>query len=137
MESNFLQGDVLIVKKFDISEPGRYDVVIAKVGNQSMIKRVIGLPGETVQILDGRVLVNGKVVDKSFDFCTDYEGVADEPYVLSEKEYFLMGDNRSVSYDSRNFGGIKLEQIEGIVAVRILPLWRIDVIQKPQEGNGK
>lgn len=135
MESNFVQGDVLVVKKFDTGELGRYDVVIAKIGNQSMIKRVIGLPGETIQITGRRVFVNGKAVDNNFDFCTDYEGVAEELYVLSEREYFLMGDNRSVSYDSRDFGGVKLEQIAGKVVARILPLWRINVIQKPQEAD--
>lgn len=130
MNDTFVQGDVLIVKKFDITEIGRYDVVIAKVGKQNMIKRVIGLPGNTVQISDGGVFVDGEAVDGKFDFHTDNAGVAREPYTLGENEYFLMGDNRSASYDSRDFGAVDLSQMSGIAVARILPIWQMEIIQK-------
>lgn len=121
MEDSFQQGDVLIVEKYNTSNIQRYDVVIAKVKMQNMIKRVIGLPGETVQIKDNSVYVDGEKLKEQFDFYTEESGIADKPFVLGKDEYFLMGDNRSESLDSREYGAIKLENIKGIVIYRCYP----------------
>ena len=128
MDDFLLQGDALIVRKFDVEKIERYDVVVAKVGNQKVIKRVIGLPGDSVQVVDGAVLINGEIVDEEFNFFTDYEGLAKEPFALGEDEYFLMGDNRSGSYDSRDFGAVNKGQLLGAAVMRILPLWRIEAM---------
>lgn len=128
MDDYLLEGDVLIIRKFDMEEIDRYDIVVAKTGKQKVIKRVIGLPWDTVQIADGVVLINGEVVDEEFNFFTDYEGLSKEPFVLGEDEYFLLGDNRAASWDSRDFGAVSQAQLLGVAAMRILPLWRIQAM---------
>lgn len=123
MNDNFKQGDILMVKKFNTTEIERYDVVIVKVEGQNVIKRVIGLPGEEIYIADGSVFVNGRAVDGDYGFFTECAGVAEVPYLLDESEYFIMGDNRSGSYDSRDFGPVNHSQISGIAIMRLWPVW--------------
>ncbi len=90
----------------------RMDIVTIKTGSEdgTIMKRVIGLPGDTVHIHDGRVYVNNKPVD---DIPTELAGTAYFPLTLGEDEYYVLGDNRAVSKDSRNrfVGPIKQEQI--------------------------
>lgn len=88
-----------------------------------LIKRVIGTPGDTVEIREGQVLVNGEALDEPYvhglaTSCSVYCG----PFTLGEDEYFFLGDNRSGSRDSRNFGPISRSQIVGRVIVRYWPL---------------
>jgi signal peptidase I len=88
-----------------------------------LIKRLIALPGETIEIRDGEVLINDKELDEpyingTFTSCNKYCG----PLTLDEEEYFFMGDNRAVSRDSRNFGPVPASQIVGPVVVRYWPL---------------
>ena len=75
-----------------------------------MIKRVIGIPGDTVQIRDGRVYVNGEIAD---DLQTDYAGILELPFTLFDGQYIVLGDNRDISRDSRSplVGIIYEEQI--------------------------
>lgn len=126
MKNSFLQGDMLLVKKYDIKDIEKYDVVVAKIKSQNVIKRVIGLPNETVYIDNGAVYINGEKIEGEFDFFTEYAGVASEPYKLGENEYFLMGDNRSGSADSREYGFVNFANIKGIVFYRIYPFSRIE-----------
>ena len=89
------------------------------------IKRVIGLPGETVQIADdGTILINGKALDDKYgtEKITD-PGLAEYPVKLKDNEYFVLGDNRNHSEDSRfsDVGAVRKEQIVGRVIYRILP----------------
>lgn len=90
----------------------RMDIVIIKTSSEdgTIMKRVIGLPGDTVHIHDGRVYVNGEPVD---NIPTELAGTAYFPLRLGEDEYYVLGDNRAVSKDSRNrfVGPIKEEQI--------------------------
>ncbi len=88
-----------------------------------LIKRVIGVPGDTIAISDGQVYVNGEwlaepYVHGKFTDCSSYCG----PLTLGPGEYFMMGDNRPVSRDSRSFGPIPAEQIIGRVIMRFWPL---------------
>jgi signal peptidase I len=91
----------------------------------ALIKRVIGLPGETLEFRSGRVWVNGQQLDEAYladavvtDRCNAYCG----PFTLGANEYFVMGDNRENSRDSRSFGPIPRNQIVGEVVLRYWPL---------------
>lgn len=111
-------------------DPERYDIVVFpppyKV-NTYYIKRVIGLPGETVQIVDGEVYIDGEklVLDFGYEKIED-PGLAETAFVLGEDEYFVMGDNRNASLDSREpeVGNIRRNDIIGRAFLRIWPLDR-------------
>lgn len=129
MADTFVEDDLLIVQKYGTDEIERYDVVIAKVNNKNVIKRVIGLPGDVVLIEDGRTYINGEAVDKQYDFYTEDAGVAEISYQLGDGEYFIVGDNRQGSVDSRLYGGVTKENIKGIVVYRLLPLDRVGKVE--------
>lgn len=122
-------SDVCVARKFNV-EPKRYDIVIAKVEGQTIIKRVIGLPGETLQVIDETVYIDGKIVNGEYNFFTADMGILESPYIVGEDEYFLMGDNREESCDSREFGSVKKENIKGIVICRIFPFWKIETYSR-------
>ncbi len=110
--------------------PQRGQVVVLYIqpdqSGDALIKRVVGLPGETIEIRDGAVWVNGALLDEPYlsgvrtDRCDAYCVVT-----LPANGYFVMGDNRSQSRDSRSFGPIPAEQIVGEVVLRYLPLDKI------------
>ena len=87
-------------------DPERYEIVVFPPKykeNTYYIKRVIGLPGETVQIVDGKIYINGEVLDENYGYETMRDAKrAAEPVTLGEDEYFVLGDNRPVSKDSRS-----------------------------------
>ena len=130
--------------KLDLGKPERFDVVVFEREDQKRnIKRIIGLPGETVQIQDGQVLINGQVLEeKGITMEVDGEmvkaqkkialaGLAENPVVLGADEYFLLGDNRDSSEDSRfaNVGNVKESQIIGKVWFRIHPTLNMGIIR--------
>lgn len=92
----------------------RWDIVLAKLTHQTAIKRVIGMPGDTVHIKNGAVYVNGEQIEK-YNTYTEYAGIAEEEIYLQEGEYFLLGDNRPVSYDSREHGLFQRNEIIGVI----------------------
>ena len=113
MEPTLTDGDSVVIQRLSyyFTDPKRYDVVVFPVNYDSgstektyYIKRVIGLPGETVQIIDGSVYINNeKLADDKYSSTTINEaGIAENPLVLGENQYFVMGDNRNMSTDSRN-----------------------------------
>ncbi len=96
-----------------------------EIGKRSYIKRVIALPGEHVEIKDGKVYINGEELDEPYlqdGVVTDITGVGFDDFIVPENCVFAMGDNRSNSTDCRTFGCIPLEKIESTVAFRIWPL---------------
>lgn len=96
-----------------------------EIGKRSYIKRVIALPGEHVEIKDGKVYINGEELDEPYlqeGIVTDVAGVGFDDFVVPENCVFAMGDNRNHSTDCRSFGCIPLEKIESTVAIRIWPL---------------
>lgn len=92
----------------------RYDIVLARLQYKTVVKRVIGLPGDRVLIKDGTVYING-IRTEEFDIYTERPGEFFEEVALSENEFFLLGDNRAVSRDSRDFGTVSREKIMGEV----------------------
>ena len=119
--------DVVMVNQlsYDLGKPDRFDVVVfRREDGKANIKRIIGLPGETVQIRGGQVYINGEVLPDERELGTvSLAGLAENPITLGEDEYFLLGDNQNSSEDSRfsNVGNVKEDQILGKVWFRIFP----------------
>ena len=113
----------------------RFDIVVFEVPYEKgtyYIKRVIGLPGETVQIIDGQVYINGEFLDEHYGKEEIlYPQRAEEPVTLGEDEYFVMGDNRNNSSDSRDpiVGNVKRSQIIGKAWIRIFPFDKIGILK--------
>lgn len=126
--------DVVLMNRlaYDFGKPDRFDVVVYERGDQKLnVKRVIGLPGETVQIMDGKVYIDGEVLEQSEGMSDiSLAGLAENPVKLGEDQYFLLGDNRDSSEDSRfaNVGNVSESQVQGRVWFRISPIARIEVI---------
>ncbi len=127
LETTYSDGDVVLVNKFiyRISEPKRYDMAAFRTGGESghySIKRVMGVPGDSIIIEDGVLKINGEPVDK-FPAYSDinYAGLAAEEIVLDENEYFVMGDNCNNSEDSRvaSVGNIEKDNMIGKVQFKL------------------
>ncbi len=138
MEPNFHDHEYLIVDEisYRLGEPHRGDVVVFKYPRdprQFYIKRIIGLPGETVTIKDGSVFITSsdgkefKYDESSYlDPKVKTQGYTYSQVTLKNGQYFVMGDNRSSSYDSRHFGVVDKKYLVGRALLRVLPLNRID-----------
>lgn len=130
MENTLDDGDQLIVDKltYRFHDPERFDIIVFPFrykDNTYYIKRIIGLPGETVQIVDGEIYINGEVLEESYgrEVMQD-AGLAAEPITLGDDEYFVLGDNRNYSSDSRDpsVALIHRKEIIGRAWLRIWPL---------------
>ncbi len=130
--------DVLIVEKlsYRLQEPQRFDVVVFRYlykEDSYYIKRIIGLPGETVQIKDGCVYINDVLLEENFGReSIENPGRANQPITLGSDEYFVLGDNRNVSSDSRDpsVANVAKEQIIGRAWMRVYPLERLGFLKK-------
>ena len=135
MEPTLVKGESYLVDKisYRFKDPERFDIVTFKYKYKEKtyyVKRVIGLPGETVFIDEyGTIFINDKpLIEEGFDFPTiENAGLAATPIKLGDDEYFVMGDNRNDSQDSRypDVGAVKREQILGKLWLQIWPLNRI------------
>ncbi len=124
-------GDQLFVEKlsYRFNALDRFDIIVfypyGRDSDEFYVKRIIGMPGETIQIIGSDIYINGEVLEEHYgkDAITD-SGRAENPITLSEDEYFVMGDNRSVSKDSRSedVGNVKRENIGGRAVFRVIPL---------------
>ena len=137
METTLSDGDHLIVDKisYRFRDPKRYDIVVFPYRyeeNTYYIKRIIGLPGETVQIADGTIYIDGSPLEESYgrEVIQD-PGIAAEPVTLGEDEYFVLGDNRNQSSDSRDpsVGLIRRDEIVGRAWLRIWPLSSFGILK--------
>ena len=124
MQNTLHNGDNLIVDKlsYRFHNPERYDIIVFPIKfeeNTFYIKRIIGLPGETVQVKDGYTYINGKKLTSDIygKEVMDEPGIAEEPIKLGSDEYFVLGDNRNNSEDSRyaDMGNVKKRNIIGKV----------------------
>lgn len=138
MNPNLNDGDNLIVEKlsYRFRDPERFDIIVFPpqgAPKEHYIKRIIGLPGETVQIdYEGNIYINGEILEEDYGLETiQNPGRAAEPVTLGEDEYFVLGDNRNNSTDSRTekVGNVKRSTITGRAWVRIWPLSDFGVLK--------
>lgn len=138
METTLQDGDQLIVDKisYRFREPKRYDIIVFPYqyeDNVFYIKRIIGLPGETVQVKDGYTYINGERMESDIYGAELMEsgGIASEPIILGEDEYFVLGDNRNHSSDSRDpsVGVLTRDDLLGRAWIRIYPFNNMGVIR--------
>ncbi len=133
MEDTLKDGDFMVLDKITyLNHPiERFDIVVVQVGNQKLIKRVIGLPGEIISYQDNVLYINGeKVEDKhsnkiTYDFDLSLFGLKEIP----KDNYFVMGDNRTDSLDSRSFGVIEKEDILGKASFILFPFSRFGSVK--------
>ena len=139
MEPNFYDHEYLIIDEltYRFRDPFRGEIVVFKYPrdpSQYFIKRVIGLPGETVEVTGGNVIIyntehpNGVVVEEEY---LDESTTGKVRVTLGENEYYVFGDNRDSSLDSRSFGPITRDDVIGRVWVRGLPVSRIGTFDLP------
>ena len=137
MNATLEDGDNLIVDKisYRFTKPDRFDIVVFPYQYKEdtyYIKRIIGMPGETVLVQDGMIYIDGEVLEETYGKeVMQYAGVASEPITLGEDEYFVLGDNRNNSSDSRDpsVGNIKEDQIVGKAFIRIWPLNKFGILR--------
>lgn len=126
MKNTLKNGDILLLYK--LSSIDRNDIIVLdeEKDNEKIIKRVIGLPGETVAIKKGKIYINDKVIDDEYAYgeTSDFDKVT-----LADDEYFILGDNRLISKDSRYFGPIKESEIKGKIVFRLFPFTKIGTVQ--------
>lgn len=137
METNLSDGDHLYVEKisYRFDKLDRYDIIVfypyGRDHEEYYVKRIIGMPGETVQIIDGFVYINGEPLDEHYGKDIILEaGVASEPMLIAEDEYFVLGDNRNSSKDSRqrSVGNVNKENIGGKAFLRIKPFGKFGLL---------
>ncbi|GKU27745.1 signal peptidase I [Clostridium folliculivorans] len=154
MENTLHDGQELLVDKvsYDFTEPQRGDVVIflenrsrdnsfsdfkiflddvtqRKQENTRLVKRVIGIPGDEIDLRDGYVYLNGEKLNETYTQGTTVKQGISFPLKVSDGKLFVLGDNREVSIDSRSFGLIDKKQIEGKARLRVWPLDKISSVK--------
>ncbi|PKM58157.1 MAG: signal peptidase I [Firmicutes bacterium HGW-Firmicutes-3] len=154
METTLMENDVLVIEKLSMifEAPKQGDIVVfveneyvtddylvkikvlyedmlskftGKSKRMRLVKRVIGIPGDSIDIKEGYVYVNGAKLEETYIEDLTFPSIIKYPITLTEGYYFLLGDNRDVSRDSRHFGLISLRQIEGKALFRVAPLNKI------------
>ncbi|MCS7060603.1 MAG: signal peptidase I [Anaerolineae bacterium] len=139
---NFMPGERILVDKviYKLSGLHRGDMIVGKWPSNpyDVFKRVIGLPGERVEIRDNRVLIDGRPIEEPYLTAPDARvgtGSFEHAWVLGADEYFVMGDNRMHSGDSRTHGPMKAEDIVGRAWLRYWPLSQFMLIAGVDYGN--
>ena len=122
MDPTLNDKDIMLLDEisYRFSDIERFDIVVVKEKDEYLIKRVIGLPGETVEYKNDKLYIDGKYVKEDFK----HKETFDFSTTLGKDEYFIMGDNRTNSTDSRVFGPISRDKIMGKTSLTILPISR-------------
>src|SRR3989338_3369089 len=141
MEPNFSGGDYLLVDEITLRfrEPERGEVVVFRFPRDPQtfyIKRIIGLPEETVSIRDNQITIKNSDYPEGFalnEAYTNSGGLTggEVMYEMGPGEYLVLGDNRSASYDSRNWGTVPRDNIIGLAKIRLWPIDAVDIIEAP------
>ncbi len=130
MENTLHNGEILILNKLD-KDFDRFDIIVIKYNNERLVKRIIGLPGEQVRYRNNQLFINGKKIKEKFiDGETANFNIMELGYnKIPKNYYFVVGDNRDNSLDSRYIGLIKKEQIQGTTKIRLFPFRKIGKIK--------
>lgn len=140
MEPNFSSGDYLLIDEltYHFRQPERGEVIVFHYpGNEATyyIKRIIGLPGERLLFKDGKVIVFNKDYPGGFNLDESYLPpellTSGNDVTLTNNQYFVMGDNRSFSFDSRSWGPLDKSKVVGLVRLRLWPLNKVLAIERP------
>lgn len=133
MEPTLYNNNIVLLNKLDyrLNDIKRFDVVVVNLGKERLIKRVIALPGEHVEYKDGNLYIDGFVVDENFnhDTTNDFKLEKIGYLKIPGDKYFVVGDNRNDSVDSRMIGLIDKKDIIGSVSARIFPLTKIGKVK--------
>lgn len=125
MYNTLNDNDIVLLSK--LSSIDRFDIIVLKENdnNATIIKRVIGMPGDKVKIRNNKIYINNKIIEDEYAYgeTSDYEEIT-----LGDDEYFVLGDNRLISKDSRYFGAIKKSDIKGKAVFRLFPFTRFGSI---------
>ena len=122
-----LEGnEIMLLNK--LASIDRFDIVVLKLDgdNDNLIKRIIGLPGEPVEIKDNKIYINDEELDDPYGYGVTYNI---DPVTLGEDEYYILGDNRIVSLDSRVFGKISRSEIKGTTNFIMYPFTKIGKVE--------
>ncbi len=137
MEPNFSDGNYLLIDEitYRFREPERGEVIVFRYPNNPatyFIKRIVGLPGETVELKDGKIFANGEFIEEDYlpDSLQSRDNLSTK---LKADEYFVVGDNRSHSFDSRNWGPVNRDKIIGVARLRVFPFNKLEYFQYAQE----
>ena len=133
MLPSFFEGDYLLAHCDSALKrpPVRGDVVVALLENcgRSILKRVVGLPGEQIAFSEGMLLINGQKLEEPYlRGLPPYLGLGNSCFTAGSDEYFVLGDNRARSTDSRHYGPVRPAQIEGKVVCRVWPPLRWGIL---------
>ena len=125
MDQTLEDGQILLLYKLANIDYGDIVVLDEEKEGEIIIKRIIGMPGDTVSINDNTVYVNGEELEEDYAYgeTSDYEEIT-----LGDDEYFILGDNRPISKDSRYFGPVKEDEIIGKVIFRLWPFNKFGTI---------
>jgi len=140
MEPNFYEKDYLIIDEvtYRFREPERWEIIVLKspVSTDFYLKRVVGLPGERVKVENGKVIIyndaNPKGIILNETYLSSISTSGSVSFTLGDDQYFVLGDNRGASFDSRSFGAISRSAIIGRVWLRGWPFSRISSFDLPQ-----
>lgn len=125
MYNTLNDNDIVLLSK--LSSIDRFDIIVLKENdnNATIIKRVIGMPGDKVKIRNNKIYINNKIIEDEYAYgeTSDYDEIT-----LGDDEYFVLGDNRLISKDSRYFGAIKKSDIKGKAVFRLFPFTRFGSI---------
>lgn len=120
MNPTLENNQILILNKMN-HKYKKNDIIVFKYNGSKLVKRIVATPKDKVKISDGVLYVNGKKLKDVVDTKIEYSGIAENEITVNDDEYFVLGDNRNNSLDSRYIGLISKNEIEGTVAFSIFP----------------